>query len=232
MADPITLGTLAAAAFKGIWDIGATVFANKYNSPAAQRRRLRKAGLPLAFMYQGRVNTQSDVPRLSIDPTLGQVQKLGLSQQNEVNQANIKKIGAEVVGIAQENLKKKGELDWLQTKNEIGESNQVQLLEIDKSRKEAERFIAEHQRELKQIAVWVENNLFKEDIQIQERKAGLEKVRQQLTNLISQDSLLRQMYDIRKIEQVVNSLIGENLEDGPAWATAIYAMLIKLYSKL
>jgi len=232
MADPITLGTLAAAAFKGIWDIGATVFANKYNSPAAQRRRLRKAGLPLAFMYQGRVNTQSDVPRLSIDPTLGQVQKLGLSQQNEVNQANIKKIGAEVAGIVQENLKKKGELDWLVKKDDFGETNQVKLLEIDKSRKEAERFIAEHQRELKQIAVWVENNLFDEDIQIEERKIGLQKVRQQIINLLSQDSLLRQMYDIRKIEQVVNSLIGENLEDGPAWATAIYAMLIKLYSKL
>jgi len=123
-------------------------------------------------------------------------------------------------------------LDWLQKQDDFGETNQVKLLEIDKSRKEAERFISEHQRELKQIAVWVENNLFKQGIQIEERKLGIQKVRQQLVNLISQDSLLRQMYDIRKIEQVVNSLIGENLEDGPAWATAIYAMLIKLYSKL
>lgn len=65
------LGAIIAAAASGLFSAGGTIMQNAYNSPRSQRRRLRKAGLPLAYMYEGRVNQQSDVPKLSIDPTLG-----------------------------------------------------------------------------------------------------------------------------------------------------------------
>jgi len=230
--DPVTLGTLAAAAFKGIFDIFSVGAANRYNSPLAMKRRLRQAGLPLAYMYQGKVAQQSEVPKLSIDPDLGQVEKLGLHQQDTMNQANIKKIGAEVVGITQRNQKEKGELDWLNKISPEGNTNQEYNLEIDQSRKLAERFIAEHNSELKQIATWVETNLFADGIQIQERLKNLEKVKQQIINMIAQSKLMGQLFDIRKVEQTVNEMIGRKLQDSGDFATGLYAVLIKLFSKL
>jgi len=49
-------GTLIAAAISALFSIGSTVAQNKYNTPRSMRNRLRKAGLPLAYMYQGNVD--------------------------------------------------------------------------------------------------------------------------------------------------------------------------------
>jgi len=68
-------GTLLAAALKAIFDIGGTITQNQYNSPRAMKQRLRKAGLPLAYMYKGNVSEQSQSPQLSIEPTLGTLPK-------------------------------------------------------------------------------------------------------------------------------------------------------------
>lgn len=77
--DPIT-GALIASGISGLWGSAQTIFANKYNSPVSQLRRLRKAGLPLSYMYQGRVNQQSGIPQLAIDSNLGTAQKMQLEQ--------------------------------------------------------------------------------------------------------------------------------------------------------
>jgi len=68
-------GTLIAAALKALFDIGGTVTQNQFNAPKAQLKRLRKAGLPLSYMYRGNVATQSESPKLSIEPTLGTLPK-------------------------------------------------------------------------------------------------------------------------------------------------------------
>lgn len=123
------LAALAAAAFKGIFDWTSQGIANRYNSPMMQRRRLRKAGLPLAYMYQGRVNQQSDVPKLSIDPFLGTVaqKQLGLGQQKvDISQEQLK-IALEQLGINWEKLKvDQGKLDV--SKGQLGVSKE--LLEL------------------------------------------------------------------------------------------------------
>jgi len=98
MLDPI-LGSLLASALQGIFGIGSTMAANKYNSPRAQRNRLKKAGLPLAYMYQGKVMGQSDVPKLSIDPTLGVTQQRKLEQDQPMVDANVKMKGQIVGGM-------------------------------------------------------------------------------------------------------------------------------------
>lgn len=119
--DPI-LGALAASALSGIFGSVAQARANRYNSPRQQLKRLRQAGLPMAYMYGGRVNVQSDVPRLSIDPTLGaaQQQNLGVKQEQIDNQL---RIALEKLGIDWENLDvRKGELGVKQSQLGINQA--------------------------------------------------------------------------------------------------------------
>lgn len=227
------IGSLAAAALKGIFDIGSTIFQNQYNSPQAQLRRLRKAGLPLSYMYQGRVNQQSDSPKLSIDPTLGSAQTISLHQQDQVNQAQIKKIGSEIVSKDIENKIKKGELDWLSSIiSPDGTTNQVDLLEINKAKTLSERFIAQHTEDLKQIEYWVQNDLFGKNVQSDTAQETLKKIRQSIINMASQNDLMVQLHGIRGIEETVNNMINDKLETGSDWQIALYSLMVKLFSKL
>lgn len=83
------LGAIIAAAMSGAFSSAGTIMQNKYNSPVSQRRRLRKAGLPLAYMYEGKVNQQSDVPKLSLDPTLGASAQQSLDLRRDLGFAGL-----------------------------------------------------------------------------------------------------------------------------------------------
>jgi len=83
------LGAIIAAAMSGAFSSAGTIMQNKYNSPASQRRRLRKAGLPLAYMYEGKVNQQSDVPKMSLDPTLGASSQQSLDLKRDLGYAGL-----------------------------------------------------------------------------------------------------------------------------------------------
>lgn len=226
------LGALASAALGGLWSSLSTVFQNKYNSPVGQLKRLRKAGLPLSYMYQGKVNTQSSAPQLSIDPTLGVVQKQKIDIDREVADANIQKVVAETEEQNLINQSLKGKIDWEMLRDEMGISNQVSVLELQKAKLEADRFISEHTRELKQVAVWVENNLFAEGIQIKERKEALNKVVQQITNLVSQNKLIGQLFDIRSLEALINRTLMDNLNDESDFNIGLYSLLMQLFTKI
>jgi len=63
---------------------------------------------------------------------------------------------------------------------------------------------------------------------------GLErdKIIQQLANLASQDKLLGQMYNIRKIEEVLNNSIGTNIENKSDLEQGFMWAIMQLFSKL
>lgn len=95
------LPSLAASAIKGIVDTIQIGRANRYNSPQKMLERNRAAGLPQAYMYGGRVNQQSAVPTLSLDPTLGAATAKSLQlneRRTEVSEDQLK-IALEKLGI-------------------------------------------------------------------------------------------------------------------------------------
>jgi len=211
----VIAGSLIAAAISALFSSGATAAQNKYNSPKAQLKRLRKAGLPLAYMYGGRVNNQSTTPQLSIDPTLGTLGK-----------AQASKLGADTTGKDIENKKDQGEIDWLQKISPEGTTNQEYNLDIEQSTKHAERFLKQHEEELKQIELWTENKAFAEGIPIDQKREALKKAQQQVLNLIEQAGLMKQLQKIRGFEELLNESISTDLESLPDWVASIMKLVL------
>jgi len=235
--DPIT-GALIASGLSAIFGSAQTIFANKYNSPVSQLRRLRKAGLPLSYMYQGRVSQQSDVPKLSIDPTLGVTQKIQLEQQKPVQEAQVSNLQAETAGKKLANIEEEKKQAWRDKEasvtydskgNRLYGTNREIMLNIEKDTANAKRFVERNEGRLKEIAANISEYLEETNKEI--GKQQLEKIKQQLVNLMSQDKLLSQLHDMRKIEQVLNETIGTTLDTAPKWMQMIYWTLIKLFDK-
>jgi len=235
--DPI-IGALLASGLSAIFGSAQTIFANKYNSPVSQLRRLRKAGLPLSYMYQGRVNQQSDVPKLSIDPTLGVTQKIQLEQQKPVQEAQVSNLQAETAGKKLANIEEEKQQAWRDKEitvaidnkgRKMTGTNREVMLSLERERKNADRFIANNEGGLREIALDIASYLKETNKAIKEQE--LVKIKQQIANLMSQDKLLSQLHDIRSIEAAVNETIGGALEGAPAWMKAIYWTLIKLFDK-
>lgn len=231
---PIVLGALLSSALSGIFNIGGTIAANQYNSPAAQLRRLRKAGLPMSYMYQGRVNTQSDVPKLSIDPTLGVAQQEQLDNQKKLVDAQVPKIKAEKEKLDIANDIQAGIRDWLrmQGKKRAGHlgpsgSNQEINLEIEQAEKLASSFIKQHEQRLKQLDRIVANTLFSEGVTLDQKRQGLAKVKQEIINMVKQAGLMSQLTEIREFEAFLNSTLTESVTSLPAWAQALTAIILK-----
>jgi len=210
-------GTLIASALKGLFDVGSTIASNRYNRPQAQIRRLRKAGLPLSYMYEGKVATQSDTPELSIDPNLG-----------TLAQTQGKKLEADTTGQEIQNQKDQNELDWFEklSGDGSGTTNQEQKLEFELATKEAESFIKKHEQELKQIELWVENNAFEEGITMEMKREALKKAAQMVKNLIAQAGLMDQLKDIRAFEEKLNSSLTKDLESLPDWISSLLKIIL------
>jgi len=210
-------GTLIASALKGLFDIGSTIASNRYNRPQAQMRRLRKAGLPLSYMYEGKVATQSGVPELSIDPNLG-----------TLPQTQAEKLRADTTGQEIQNQKDQNELDWLEklSGDGSGTTNQEQKLEFELATKEAESFIKKHEQELKQIELWVENNAFEEGISMEMKREALKKAAQMVKNLIAQAGLMDQLKDIRAFEEKLNNSLTQDLESLPDWISSLLKIIL------
>ncbi|AXH73964.1 MAG: DNA pilot protein [Microviridae sp.] len=238
-------GTLLSTLLSTLFGIGSTVAQNQYNSPAAQLKRLRKAGLPLSYMYQGRVNQQSQAPQLSIDPTIGVAQKIGLHQQDEMNKKNIQRIHQEIAASKEttrgkwlENQSKAGELAWQnEVKNYRGSdgvitprTNQERDLDIKMGTAKANKFILENTGALKDISLRIARATQITDIAI--RRKELEKIGQAIKNLAAQENLMVQLHGIRGIDEQVNDTITKMLNNSGDGGTLLYTLLVKLFSKL
>lgn len=229
-------GALLAAAIQAIFGIGGTLAQNAYNSPRAMKRRLRAAGLPLAYMYKGNVSAQGDIPKLSIDPTLGVAPKLQLTTQKRLADAQIPKILEETEAINIANQLGQDDLKYLLNRGEVidGEfltNNQINLMNR-KRELQAVRFIREHEQRLKQIQRIVENKLLSEDVPAEERRQALLKIKQQIKNMVAQEGLMEQMGGIRQFEEYLNTTFTENLKSLPAWAQAILTFILKITNRI
>jgi len=241
--NPI-LGSILSSLFGGIFGIGSTIAANAYNSPAAQKRRLRKAGLPLAYMYQGRVNQQSDVPQLSIDPDLGSVEaeniainKGQLAQTERMNTEEIRKMAQQIEQLKMSNEIERGKLDWLKEFDynyDTGERRTKQQLGFDAelSLQKSSDWIKQNQVILSNILTSVESDWFSEGGQMKLNKAQLDNLLQKTKNLLSQDKLLNQLHGIRKIQEVLNEAIGDQIDTKAEWEKGFMWAIMQLFSKL
>jgi len=231
----IGLASLLSSLGNALFGTGATIAQNQYNSPVSQLRRLRKAGLPQAYMYQGKVNQQTSVPQLSLEPTLGQAKKLELSQQNEINQANIKQIAEKIIEIQKDvelkeeerkkrlidNERNSRRLSWEKrvTSYKDPESgklymdfNDFQMMDLEKQSKKFQNFIDQNEGRLRKVMADVEDDLFGENVQADTKRKALERLGQQITYMAAQTGLLKQMKDMREFQAELNKTMAENME--------------------
>jgi len=230
-------GTLLASALQGIFGIGSTMAANKYNSPAAQKKRLRQAGLPLSYMYQGKVATQSEVPKLSIDPTLATVQQKNLTQDQPLVDAQVSKLGSEKHKVDLDNEVQEGINQWLkyidpenQKSDGTTQNNQRYLLDLDRDTRDAAKFTKQYERKLKAITLDVSDTLNKEGVTKEMIRQSLMKAKADIKKLGLQSGLLSQMNDIRDFDQWLNSKVTDTIDSLPQFAQALIASLLKLQS--
>jgi len=214
-------GTLLASALQALFGIGNTMAANSYNSPLAQKRRLQKAGLPLSYMYQGKVATQSNVPQLSIDPHLGTAAKL----QGESHKASARKVNAEASNIEAENQIKDLMSGVIQSDGSEYNNRGTQMI-AERDQKVAEAFLKTYEKDLKKIELDVENQAFAEGIPLETKKAVLNKALQQIKNLLAQAGLMEQLKNIRGFEEKMNQELTEDLDDMPDWISALLKIVL------
>lgn len=230
------IGALIASALGGAWSSVQTIFQNKYNSPKSQLKRLRKAGLPMAYMYQGRVNQQSETPKLSIDPDLGTVEQQQLGLQQKLNDEQIKKLMEEIRSLSAQADIDEATRDWKLNEGRIieGDARNNLQLELDWNRtvKEMDMFLKKNAKSLSDINVEIEDTLNKEGVQAETRRQSKEKIVQQIANMVKQSELMTQLKNIRGVDEQINKVIGDALEEGDDWMTIMYAGLLKLFSKL
>lgn len=214
-------GTLLATALKAMFDIGSTIAANKYNSPVSQLRRLRKAGLPMAYMYQGKVATQSEVPKLSIDPSLGTIGKI----QGEKTKVDTK-IGKEVF----DNLSKENQIKDMMSgiiqPDGTEYNNRATQMIAERDAAVAGSFIKKYESELKNIELMVERDAFAKNIPQEMKKATLDKALQQIKNLLAQEGLMEQLKRIRGIEEILNDSLTRDLESLPDWVSSVLKVIL------
>jgi len=190
MALGILGGTLLATALKALFDIGGTLTQNQYNAPKAQLKRLRKAGLPLSYMYRGNVSEQSQSPQLSIEPTLGTLPK----KQGRKIVADTFEQEAETAA--------QNELDpTLITDSRTGQKGYNTYRQ---NRVAAETFIKQYERDLKKIELDVEKDAFAKGIPQDQKQAALEKAQNQVKNLLAQAGLMEQLKKIRGFDEILN----------------------------
>lgn len=231
------VGALLAAGISAAFSIGGTVAQNKYNAPKSQLRRLRKAGLPMSYMYQGNVATQSSAPSLSIDPDLGVTETNQLRETTRLNDAQIEKINEEIDNIdiegdilsSKRNIQLHEEDYLLDPKygsfNKKGQmmTQQMKRLRAETAVKQSDAFLKRNVGEIKAI-----EKMFT----AAKSKADIAKALQTVKHMLIQDKVLNQLYDIRLVEQSVNKVIGGALEDGEPGLVALYGLLLKLFSKI
>lgn len=200
-------GTLLASALKALFDIGSTAAQNKYNSPVAMLRRVRRAGLPMSYMYQGKVATQTQSPQLSIDPHLGTLAK---------QEAKLKDTQQEDLA---KDIQAKGLPSGIKDEDGFELNNRA-------ATKKAETFIKHYEGKLKKIEFQVENEAFKEGITLNAKREALNKAKQQIQNLLSQAGLMDQLKNIRGFEEKMNQELTEDLESMDDWVSSLLKIIL------
>lgn len=216
----IGLATLLASGLKTAFDAGSTVFANKYNSPRAQLKRLRKAGLPLSYMYEGKISQQSAVPQLSIEPTLGLLPKQehkALKLENE-----LKDLDNQIWKLLDDQLPDE-EPGKPSTMNQRAQFIKAQILE-----KQAGAILKQGGANLNRIQGIIEQSLLDSGVSIEVRKQALEKVKQEIINMGKQAGLMDTLQQQRAFDAWLNSTLQANISSLPGWAQVITAALIKM----
>jgi len=221
-------GSLLSTLLSAIFGIGGTIAQNQYNTPRAMRNRLKKAGLPLAYMYQGKVLGQSEVPKLSIDPTLGVAQLRRLEQEAPLVKEQTKLTGEQAEDAMLNNQVK---AQFSGRKQPDGSEWNIRatrmIAEMDEKR--AAAFLKNNQARLQKLFGDVQETLNDEDIPAEIKREELKKLRQAITNMGLQAGLMEQMKKIRGYDEFMNETFNESIKNAPAWMQALISWMSKVF---
>lgn len=225
-------GSLLSSLISTLFGIGATITQNQYNTPRAMRNRLKAAGLPLAYMYQGKVMGQSETPRLSIDPNIGVAQQRKLEQDQPLVNANVSNIQEETVGKKLDNRLKNFDNNFWMTETMVdgrNTTNRTEYLQSLMAEKATANFIRSQEGRIKELLKFTEEQIFKEGLTVEQKRQGIEKLKQQIKNMIAQEGLMSQLKNIRGFEEVINKSFSENLATKSDFVQGLVGMLMQLF---
>lgn len=141
--------------------------AEQYNSAGAQVARLQAAGLSSSAMYAGADAGSASTPDMTeVDPTLGTAQGMEAYFQNRMQKQQLALMDEQIRNAAAEADVKEGERDWLRTQmpdynTGTPTTNQQKMLELGKSKLDAERRIKENEDFIRTIEADVQDQLHK-----------------------------------------------------------------------
>jgi len=223
MLGPL-VAALIAAGIQAAFSVGATVAQNQYNAPKAMLKRLRKAGLPLAYAYQGKVAQQSSVPQLSIDPFLGTTAEI-----------QSKKTKAETKALDIQNEEDQATLDFRNKvttdPNGVTATNRYHNLSSERNEKKAASWVKEHEEKIKRIQLQLEQEAFRDGVSSEMRRQALAKAKQQVLNLMEQKGLMAQLKKIRGMDEFLNTSLLENINNLPQWIQGFAKVLMMAFNK-
>lgn len=225
-ANPI-VGAILAAAISAVFSSVAQARANRYNEPASQLRRLRKAGLPLAYMYKGGVNQQSNVPSLSIDPDLGFSEKKKLDIDRELADKQIE-------GMKYDNEFKKVYAQWGQMfpDQSSGDSiNWFQQFEAKKKAEIAAAVIKENEQRLKELEKKWAEIMDNEDIPVETKRKEMDRIGAQTKQILAAAGLMEQSKDSREFDLWLNNQLESAMKSLSPWQQTFMAIMYKALVK-
>lgn len=225
-ANPI-VGAILAAAISAVFSSVAQARANRYNEPASQLKRLRKAGLPLAYMYKGGVNQQSGVPSLSIDPDLGFSEKQKLDIDRQVADAQLE-------GMKYDNEFKKAFAQWGQlfpdqTTGDV--TNWFSQFEAKKKAEQAAAIIKENEARLKELEKQWAEIMDNEDIPVGLKRQELERIAAQTKQILAAAGLMEQSKDTREFDQWLNNQLEDAMKSMTPFQQTFMAIIYKAIVK-
>lgn len=228
----LILAALAASALSGIFGGVAKARQNRFNNPTQQLKRLRKAGLPLSYMYGGKVATQNSSQELEIDPYLGQSEEISKHNETQITDANLALLGEElnIKKSDTEHRKQEDAYDFDAGLNippkadgtgGFAGTNKEYKMKLKRDKLEAETFIKENEAKLKNILANVEQDLFNNKIQIETREQNLEKIKEQI-------KLMGQLGKIRQFEELWKETMGDALSGARSFMSGLYSFFVKI----
>lgn len=218
------VGNLFSTIMQRSWAKKDQARANEYNSPEAQIRRLKEAGLSSGYMYGTQGGGQSaPIESTNVDPQLGTSKALDAYFTNQLQKKQLALLDAEIMGKRADSQLKEAEAGWWLTNynkdsehietNRLGQSLGAKLT-MDKANA---------------VGTEITNKIKQLDLDISS-ETGMKTAKAELNKIVNQSSLLSQeLQNLEKRNAFINQIVTQFQSNGlDRWEAVIAQLIYKL----
>lgn len=231
LAGPIgMIGGLGATFLGRYWAKKDRDYANKYNSPEEQLKRLRAAGLPMAAMYgnMGGTTQQSEIPRSSeIDPSLGSAKLIEGYAFSQQRRAELKLLNATADEKTAQATMQTALANILMSDPRISEPVSVQARGVfaELKSKEAMTSIKENEAIIEDVDARLKVDWYKKGYFTKEMIGKIEQLYRQI-------DVLNQNIDYNTFQLKVQNALEKQYDKDPNWLKALILNMTSRYNPL